>query len=285
MTAISGQLLQGYAAHFAAFLSALPGERFVLTQQEMTPSLRAAAGAKMLSLVLELPNVSLHCKKCDRREAFSPVWYVDVSKDIETAVATGVSKKVALSPGLQFLFLVYQCQRCLGVPESFLVRRESWSLSLHGRSPIEFVELPKYIPKTESKYYRDAIIAFNSGKTLAGLFYLRTFIEQFARRVLIIEGRLTGEELFDQYKETLPSHLKDAMPSLRECYERLSEALHSAREDINLFESVQVNVEKHFEIRQVFNIPESLPAPQLLDGSQESDGKPGHSEEKPGRSA
>jgi hypothetical protein len=93
--------------------------------------------------------------------------------------------------------LVYQCQRCLGTPEGFLVRREGWTFSLHGRSPMERVEIPSYLPQIESYFYRDAVIAFETGKTLAALFYLRTFIEQFGRRLTGTVGKATGDEIFD----------------------------------------------------------------------------------------
>jgi len=157
--------------------------------------------------------------------------------------------------------MVYQCQRCFGKPEGFLVRRELWILGLHGRSPIELVEVPAYIPKAESWLHRDAVIAFNSGKILAGLFYLRTFIEQFARRVTGLTGRVTGDEIMDAYYKGLPAPNKDQMPSLREWYDKLSEALHSAKQDVALFETAKAQIEKHFDMRRVFEISEKSPAP------------------------
>lgn len=41
------------------------------------------------------------------------------------------------------------------------------------------VEVPKDLPKAQKKYFSDAIDAHNSGQTLAGLFFLMTFIEQY----------------------------------------------------------------------------------------------------------
>jgi len=124
---------------------------------------------------------------------------------------------------------------------------------------MEEIELPSFLPKHESSLYRDALIASNSGKVLAGLFYLRTFIEQFARRVTGMTGRATGEEILDAYYKDLPPQHRDYMPSLREWYEKLSEAIHEAREDETLFASAKPNIERHFEIRKVFSIPEICP--------------------------
>jgi hypothetical protein len=45
------------------------------------------------------------------------------------------------------------------------------------------------------------------------------------------------------------------MPSLREWYDKLSEALHSAREGAPLFETAKAQIERHFDIRRVFKIP------------------------------
>jgi hypothetical protein len=129
---------------------------------------------------------------------------------------------------------------------------------------MERVEVPSYIPRIESKFYRDAVIAFNSGKTLAGLFYLRTFIEQFGRRITGIAGKATGDEIFDVYYKTLSLKLADQMPSLREWYDKLSDPIHSAREDTALFESARVEIERHFDFRRIYKINDPEPA----DGSK-----------------
>ena len=230
---------------------------FDWSAQEL-PRLRFSLGAAQATatLTLTLLHASLYCGKCERREAFAPIWYRDVSNEIRRLVVTGEVKQVPLPDGFQMFFLVYQCQRCLGIPEGFLVRRRNWTLGLHGRSPIELVEVPAYLPKSESWLYRDAVIAFNSGKILAGLFYLRTFIEQFARRSTGRTGKVTGDEILDEYYKALPSPAKDQMPSLRVWYDRLSDALHSARQDAELFEEAKGEIERHFDFRRLFKIPE-----------------------------
>jgi hypothetical protein len=235
----------------------LPREQFVL-ELHLTDIARLAAEIKT-AILLILPHLSLVCKKCGRREAFTPVWHADLISEIRAAIASAKSKPITLPAAFQMFSLVYQCQSCLGSPESFLVRREGWNLSLQGRSPMEQVEVPNFLPKIESRFYRDAVIAFNTGKTLAALFYLRTFIEQFARRVTNTIGRMTGEEILDAYYKTLLQKHADQMPSLREWYDKLSEAIHSANEDAALFEAAKPEIERHFDFRRIFGISEPKP--------------------------
>jgi len=249
------QIYPNHQEYFSAWMvHELPAKQLVLE-----PHLNAAAkiAAQITpSIPLILPHLSLFCKLCGRREAFAPVWHTDLFGEIRAAMTVGMLKKTALPNGFQMFSLVYQCQRCLGIPESFLVRREGWNLSLQGRSPMEQIEVPNYLPKSESRFYRDAVIAFNSGKTLAALFYLRTFVEQFARRITGTTGKATGDEILDAYYKTLPAKQASHLPSLRECYDKLSEAIHSTREDAALFESAKSEIERHFEFRRLFKIEE-----------------------------
>lgn len=150
------------------------------------------------------------------------------------------------------------CQSCQRTTAAFLVRRNGWDLELHGRSPIEELEIPKYIPKLEYSLFRDSVIAFNSGKVLAALFYLRAFIEQFARRLTGKTGRITGDEVMTAYSEGLAPALRDLMPSLREWYDKLGVPIHAAKDDTEVFQSARTAIEKHFEIRKVHAIPEPV---------------------------
>ena len=170
----------------------------------------------------------------------------------------------------QLFFLAFQCQRCNSDPEGFIVRRNGNRLFLEGRSPIEHVELPKYLPKNEGVFFSDAIVAYNAGKKLAGLFYLRTFLEQFAKRVTGKQGRVTGEDLMDAYTNTLPQAHRDYMPSFREWYERLSVALHTAQEDDALFESARSEIDRHFDIRRIFKIVETEPKTETTEITDDS---------------
>src|SRR5262249_25607330 len=184
---------------------------------------------------LLLGNVKLFCSNCKRTEAFSPTWYVDASN--EMSKPRGWARSGSSLPGdFQLFCITYECQSCKKAPEAVLIRREGWQFSLDGRSPMETVDVPSFIPKAERHHFRDAIVAIHAGKTLAALFYLRTFIEQFARRQTQLSGKVTGEEIMTEYSDTLPARQRDQMPSLREWYERLSVALHAALGDETLFE-------------------------------------------------
>jgi hypothetical protein len=95
------------------------------------------------------------------------------------------------------------------------MRREALKLRLAGRDPIEILPTPKVLPKAPSKYYSDAIIAHHAGQTLAGLFLLRVFVEQYWRTVpavqalLTEEPRATGERQGDAYQSSLPTDFKN----------------------------------------------------------------------------
>src|SRR5712691_135540 len=138
---------------------------------------------------LILLNVRLFCTSCHEKNVFSPVYFEDAA-----------NKAGSSEPTLQLVFVAYQCQHCKGAPEGILIRREGWKFSLDGRSPMEELELPAYIPKKEQALYRDGLIAGYAGKQLAAVFYLRCFIEQFARRqVGMLNKRKTGDEIMDAY--------------------------------------------------------------------------------------
>jgi len=260
--ALLSQVVPNHQRVFSEWLvNELPGKRFTLEPQFSI--LAKLANQSDAAVPLILPHVSIFCKACERREAFAPIWHSDLIGEIRTAISSGTSKPIALLKAFQMFSLAYQCQRCLGPPEAFLVRREGWTLSLHGRSPMERVEIPIYLPKIESKFYRDAVIAFNSGKTLAALVYLRTFIEQFGRRITGKTGKATGDEIFDAYYKTLEPKYAGHMPSLRDWYDKLSEAVHSASEDAALFESAKIEIERHFDFRRIYKMNE----PGSLDSS------------------
>ena len=73
---------------------------------------------------------------------------------------------------------------------------------------------------------------------------LRVVIEQFwadleRRRVLIVRderGQLHADQLADAYNDILPRDFKDRFPSLGKIYKDISDCLHEARADTELFE-------------------------------------------------
>lgn len=215
---------------------------------------------------LVVGNVKLFCAKCSGKEAFRPIWFQDVTSQIQllyqqqTIVVTP-SFKVSFSATFQHIVLVFQCQRCESTPEAFLMKRDATDLYLEGRSPIEHVEIHPSLPKNEGKWFRDAIVAHQSGKTLAGLFYLRTFVDQFGRRMTgMLNDKKSGEEIMSAYSETLPLKVRDSAPSLKDWYEKLSEAIHGAKEDAPLFDSAKEKIEEHFEFRRLYKLdPDIVP--------------------------
>jgi hypothetical protein len=150
----------------------------------------------------------------------------------------------------QIFIAFYQCQGCRSEPEFLAVARKQMKVMLVGRQPIESVEVPADVPREESKYLRSARIAFNTGNVLPALLYLRTLIEQFARHKTNTTGRETGDVLMSKYTATLPDDWRGRMPSFGEWYEKLSEALHEARDDEKLYREAEENILHHFELRR-----------------------------------
>jgi hypothetical protein len=230
-----------------------------LTLTSGAPLLAAARGQEpQVVPALVLRNVRLFCQNCNERQTFKPVWYQDAANDLLRQAAHGEAE-INFDPArLQLFFIAYQCEHCHGAPEGFLVRRDGWRFSLDGRSPMEHIQLAAHIPKKEGHLFRDALIARFAGKQLAAVFYLRTFIEQFARRQTGMKGRETGDEIMEAYSGILPNAQRDQMPSLREWYGKLSAPIHTADEVTadNLFDAAREEIERHLEIRRVFKIPE-----------------------------
>jgi hypothetical protein len=234
----------------------------VNTRLRLTSNPTDLSAGKAQYPTLLLKNVNLFCSKCGK-QAHAPIYFENATNKI---VAThGNTRAFSYdTSSSQILFLTYECQLCHGLPNSFIVRLSDWSLILEGCSPMEHIELPRYIPNKERHLYRDAVIAFNTGKRLAAVFYLRSFIEQFARRVTGITGKCTGDEIMDTYASTLPSDLRGKFPSFREWYDKLSEPIHNADEEAAgaLWDDAKLSIDHHFEIRGVFRVPETQVRPE-----------------------
>ena len=196
-----------------------------------------------------LPTIKVTCNHCDERGPFNPVGAL-----VETAKA---------SPTDQWISLSYQCQTCKGEPVRFLVRRIGTKLTLAGRDPFETVEIPKFIPKQHAGNFRNALIANHAGQTLAGIFLMRVFVEQFWKSVpevvAAVKNKLrpTGDELAEAYKATLPLAFKDQFPTLAEVYDSLSEAMHAARADEKVFAKCHDQIIEHFDACRLFKLVQS----------------------------
>ena len=218
---------------------------------------------------IELPtftaeNCKLYCAICSTSEVFAPKAFLDISAP-SAPISRFAASESMLPPGQQLFALTMQCQRCKQQLAGFLIKRVAWTLSIQGRYPFEHFEIPPYFPKEESEHYRNAMIGACAGQILAAKFSLRVFIEQFARRVTGITSRISGTDLLESYGQTLDPKLRDMMPSLKSVYERLSDAIHSARKDEKLFEEACGEIDRHFDMRRVFKIQTqtiATPSPQ-----------------------
>lgn len=120
---------------------------------------------------------------------------------------------------------------------------------------MEHISTPKVFPKKHAKFISDATIAHNAGQTLAGLFFLRTFIEQY---VTAETGKRIDKKALEAYGDTIPENIRPQIPSLFHLYGKLSEATHKANADATLFDDVRKQLELHFKTKQVLSELEEL---------------------------
>jgi hypothetical protein len=158
---------------------------------------------------------------------------------------------------VQSFVLSFLCQGCKLIPEVFLVRRVGAKLTLCGRSPIEHVEIQKFLPASARHYLASAMVARQSGQTLAGLFLLRTFIEQWLR--LAGATHQYADQVIDWYMSTLPEDFRQHYPSLRDIYGALSDAIHKADASAELFDKARTDIETHFDARRLRKLPDPKP--------------------------
>jgi hypothetical protein len=165
----------------------------------------------------------------------------------------------------QWYYMAYQCQQCRSIPVRFLVRRSGLRLRLAGRDPIGFVPPPPGL-KGNTKFFSDATVAHHAGQTLAGIFLLRTYIEQYWRTLPAVqallkekekvtgEARATGDEMGAVYQDSLPNDFKSRFPSLLDIYKQLSSAMHEAKAEAAVFEDCAGRIAEHFDARRVFRL-------------------------------
>ena len=201
-------------------------------------------------VMFEIPSINTYCDRCKHRPPFNPI----------TDMCWSILRPEF--PTTQWYHIAFACQQCGkdAIPVHFIVRREGLKLRLTGRDPIEAVPPPKVLPEPHSKYFGSALIAHNAGQTLAGIFLLRVFIEQFWRSLPEIQElikpqpRATGDEQGDAYQATLSDAFKERFPSLKEVYGKLSGAMHSADANAELFDESCKKIERHFDARRLFEL-------------------------------
>jgi hypothetical protein len=153
--------------------------------------------------------------------------------------------------------LAYCCQSCAEEDQTrlvFTVSRKSMSFTLTGRSQFEVVDVPKNIPKVEKKFFSDAIISKNAGKPLAALFYLRTFVEQYLRRITRETGKSDGIRLAETYHSMLDDDFPSKFRCMKTVYEDLSAKIHAAEDDLETFDNCHDALVKHFNILEMMPI-------------------------------
>lgn len=198
-------------------------------------------------------SIKSSCSTCRKVMPFNLITSVEVLE--------GRSRRANGSESqCQDFVFVYQCQGCRSVPDVFLVRRQADKLTLCGRAPIEFVEVPPYVPREVRRHYSGAIVAFQSGQVLPALFLLRVLIEQFVRGSLEpdkedkrVDGQ-RADEAIEAYGRTLDEDFRSRFPSLKEVYSNLSLAVHAAEESSEVFQDSLAKIEKHFDARRLYEL-------------------------------
>jgi hypothetical protein len=203
-----------------------------------------------VKLAFSISDVRLFCHKCDRVEPFNYLYGQD---ELEAHSVYPVPIITDKRPDTQIFVFSFLCQSCKSIPEVFLVRREGEKLTLCGRSPIEYVEQPRSIPKSIARFYSGAVVAHQSGQTLAGVFLFRVLIEQWVQSQLKKKG-LKVDQALDNYILGLPKDFKERFPSFRTLYEELSADLHSATGSAELFEKARKQILQHFKARRLFEL-------------------------------
>lgn len=240
-TAVSFNVLAQKVFPTEAILKATKDD-WIIRDTASAPSVHKSAYV----IIVIVPDVKLFCQQCDRREAFNSV------SGQATVSEVNIQSRSALAEAIQVFVLRYQCQACKSFPEVFIVRRQGLKLTLCGRAPMEVAKAPRKIPKIIQKYYSGALVAHQSGQTLAGLFLLRTLIEQWTRSRIATPAR--ADELLDNYMKTLPDDFKGRFPSMRVLYDDISADLHTATGSPDLFDRAVAEITGHFSARDLFRL-------------------------------
>lgn len=213
------------------------------------------------------PTVKLFCKTCKRIEPYNLAYAEDTLGRIGKKGAAGGDTQQA------FLF-AYECQSCKGIPELFMVRRRGLRLTNEGRSPMENVAVPAAVPKVVKPFFGGAIVAHQSGQTLAGLFLLRTLVEQWARASTGSQKK-EADKVMEDYMGSLPQDFRARFPSMRDLYGELSADLHAATGSPELFDSALQRIDEHFDIRRAFKLSANPAAaePSIGAGAAQEDAK------------
>ena len=211
---------------------------------QRTPTHNQGAGP----VFFRTPTIKVACNFCD---AVLPAHNsgFDAWKDRITSVDLGNGS----GGRMQALAFPFMCQSCKKHPVVYLVTRRGLKFTLSGRSEFPKVDVSKVFPSEERDYFSKALISRSAGHTLAGILYLRVFVEQYLRRVTGASGRKTGDELGELYRPILHEDFPKSFKSLAKVYENLSEKLHDADASEGQFDASRSDIEQHF--RQLELLP------------------------------
>ena len=199
-------------------------------------------------LIIPLPTIKINCNYCESVTPPHNPGFIGYKYNMPNLFFKSESE-IEETP-MQLYFLPYQCQSCKSEPIIFLISRKGFKLQLVGRSQFEAVSIPKFIPSEEKEFYSDSVIAFNTGRILASLYYLRALIEHYMRRVLKNNGKISGDELGEQYSKLLDEEFPQKFTSLKTVYAELSDKLHQFEKSEKQFHKSIAEIEKHFDLLQ-----------------------------------
>lgn len=210
-------------------------------------------------VMFQMPDARLYCPECASVQAFNALADRRGLYDVPGRVYEGDGKTDRGT--IQAFAIAYLCQACKKAPEVFLVRREGPQLILCGRSPIEQFSVPGCIPKEMGPFFSGAVIAHQSGQTLAGNFLLRTLVEQFARFASGATPEMRADQVIEAYMATLPDDFKRNFPSFKDIYSKLSADIHAAVGDAGVFDEAQASIVRHFEARRIMPLRKTAAEP------------------------
>src|SRR5712691_4788424 len=144
-------------------------------------------------MIFDLPTVKMFCELCEEVEPFNP--------EPQTCIEMRRENEQVFS-------VPYLCQGCKDFRLTFMVMRRDLRLTLTGRSEIEKIEVPTYIPKDVARHYSSAVLAYNCNQVLPSLFMLRTLIEQYMQSVLGRGKYKEADQLCSAYNATLDDRFK-----------------------------------------------------------------------------
>lgn len=218
---------------------------FISSGWIFTPELRARISrlAESEDLDVIAPPAELWCRICKTSKTHN-----SGSLTIETLCPPyplGTSNEQVFTCG-------YECQSCRTTPIVFQITRRGEKLTVTGSSEYPKVSVARDIPEEIEGYVSEAIIAAGTGRILAGLFFLRTAIEQHMRLATKLRGRQTGDELATAYFKLLDKEFPKRDWILGRVYEELSSKLHMAEADEKQFEKSIMELNRFFSILKLY---------------------------------